>query len=114
MPDATRRPPRPPRMLSPRAMKDRRTSTDDNSQAPSGGDVSAARANRQTPIPDFDTDRMPAAVLVAAVRVAKVVLLAQLVGDARGGCVETVESAHDFRTSSGVIGDLVQRVGVDP
>src|SRR5262245_22612318 len=83
-------------------------------ERPSGRDVAAPGTYGQATILDFHTDGMPTAVLVAAVRVTHVVLLAQFVGDARCRCVKAVKATDDFRPSTSVVGDLAQRLRIDP
>ena len=45
------------------------------------GDVSLARPHLQRGIAEFNTNRVPAPVLVAGARIAQVILLAQLISD---------------------------------
>src|SRR5580765_8665672 len=56
---------------------------------------------------------MPAAVLLSARRVAEVVLLAQLVGDARGRGVEIARIADDLGAPAAVVGHVAERHDVD-
>src|SRR5688572_20122276 len=142
MPEATTRPPRPPRTLSPSAIRKTDTQLDDTSTNPKPqpnsriprnpnrirgigtqdrvgipgvlrGDVPAAGAHGQTTVTHFELDGVPAVVLLGAAGIPQVVLLAQLVGDSRGGGVEAVEAADDLRPAAGVVSDLPQRIAVD-
>src|SRR5215471_10996086 len=60
-------------------------------------DVASARPHAITVILDFDADRMPATILLPRGGVSKVVLLAQLVGDARRRGIEVARIADDLR-----------------
>src|SRR5205823_3788878 len=75
--------------------------------------IPSACANAVVVVSDLDADRMPAAVLRAGGLVAEVILLAQLVGDARGGRIQIARIADDLGTTAAVVGHVAQRLDVD-
>src|SRR5262245_10499581 len=55
---------------------------------------------------------MPLAVSLCVARISQVVLLAQLVSDARRRRPQSLRAADDLRPSTGVVGDLTKRVRI--
>src|SRR2546426_687828 len=76
--------------------------------------VPLTRAYFESPIPDFNLDGVPTAVLLPGARISEVVLLAQFVGDARGRAVEVAELADDLRAAAAIVSDGPERIGVYP
>ena len=64
-------------------------------------------------VTELHPDVMPLTVFLAAIVVAKVVLLAQFIGDMRGRCRQIVEAPHNFGAAARVIGDRSQRAFID-
>src|SRR4030095_3275860 len=89
-PEAIRSPPRPPSRLSPSARKNVDTSEDHSLR----GDVSFPGANSEPSIAHGHADGVPPPVPFGAARISQVVLLAQFVGDARGGRPQTFRAAN--------------------
>src|SRR5947209_2113582 len=106
--DATASPPKPPSRLRPSA-----TASKGTRHSISARDVTAARAHAVVAVPHFDTDRVPAPVFLSACLISEVILLAQLVGDARRRRIEIACVADDLGTPTAVIGHLAQRDDVD-
>ena len=105
--EATSRPPQLPRRLRPSAVAS--TGTRHSSFA----DISPSRADAVGAIAELDADRVPAAVFLSARRIAEVVLLAQLVGDAGGRRIEIARIADDLGAAAAVVGHVAQRHDVD-
>src|SRR5258706_7447061 len=103
-PEATSRPPKPPRRLSPRAIQNNDTHAILRRYVP------AARANLQSTILQFHFDGVPAPVFLSGAVVANVVLLAQFVGDVLGRGIEIAEAVDDFGAASGIVRDCPERV----
>ena len=82
-------------------------------RGPSARGVAATSANAIAVIADFDTDGVPPAVFLSAGRITQIVLLAQLVGDARRRRIQIVGVVNDLCATAAVVGEVAQRHAVD-
>src|SRR5258705_13616524 len=96
-PEAMRRPPRPPRRLSPSAIQNVGTRWILRRY------ISFTRADGVAPVLDLLLDVVPLPVLVPAVAVAKVVLPAQFIGNVRCRRREIAETPDDLGPAARVV-----------